>query len=69
MARAALGWNAKELAQRVGVAGNTINRFENGSDTYGDTLRKIQSAFEDAGITFIEGDDGAVGVMLKKRDE
>ena len=69
MARAALGWNAKELAQRVGVAGNTINRFENGSDTYGDTLRKIQRVFEEAGITFIDENGGGVGVRLKKGDE
>ena len=44
MARAALGWNIKELSSRVGVAANTISRFENGSDALGETLRKIRSA-------------------------
>ncbi len=53
MARAALGWNVKVLAEQVGVAANTISRFENGSDTYGETLRKIRRVFEDAGIIFL----------------
>ncbi len=69
MARAALGWNAKRLAEEVGVAANTISRFENGSDTYGDTLRKIRRAFEDAGIVFIDENGGGAGVRLRKRDE
>ncbi len=52
MARAALGWNVKVLAEQVGVAANTISRFENGSGRYGETLRKIRRVFEDAGIIF-----------------
>jgi len=68
MARAALGWGVKTLGEKVGVATNTISRYENGYDAYGETLRKIQRVFEDAGITFIEGKDGAEGVMVKKKD-
>ena len=68
-AAAALGWNIKELASRVGVAANTISRFENGSDALGETLRKIRRAFEEAGITFIDENGGGSGVRLKKRNE
>ena len=69
MARAALGWNVKKLASRVGVAANTISRFENGSDALGETLRKIRRVFEEAGITFIDENGGGPGVRLSKRNE
>lgn len=69
MARAAVGWGVRELAAKVGVAANTISRFENGSDTYGDTLRKIRHVFEDAGIVFIDENGGGAGVRLKNRSE
>ena len=38
MARAAMGWGVRDLAAKIGVAANTISRFENGSDAYGETL-------------------------------
>lgn len=69
MARAALGWGVKALGEKVGVAANTISRYENGYDAYGETLRKITRVFEEAGITFIEEEDGAEGVMVNKRPE
>ena len=69
MARAALGWSVKVLSERVGVAANTISRYENGSDALGETLRKIRRVFEEAGITFIDENGGGVGVRLKKREE
>jgi transcriptional regulator with XRE-family HTH domain len=69
MARAAMGWGVRDLAAKIGVAANTISRFENGSDAYGETLRKIRRAFEDEGIIFIDENGGGAGVRLKKRDE
>lgn len=69
MARAALGWGVRDLAAKVGVAANTISRFENGTDTYGETLRKIRRVFEDAGIVFIDENGGGAGVRLKDRSE
>ena len=69
MARAALGWNVKELASRVGVAANTVSRFENGSDALGETLRRIRRVFEEAGINFIDENGGGPGVRLSKRIE
>lgn len=68
MARAALGWGVRDLAAKAGVAGNTVSRFENGSDALGETLRKIRRVFEEAGITFIDENGGGPGVRLSKRD-
>ena len=69
MARAALGWGVRDLAAKVGVAANTISRFENGTDTYGETLRRIRRTFEDAGIIFIDENGGGAGVRLKNRSD
>ena len=69
MARAALGWGVRDLAAKAGIAGNTVSRFENGSDALGETLRKIRRVFEEAGITFIDETGGGSGVRLKKRNE
>ena len=69
MARAALGWGVRDLAAKAGIAGNTVSRFENGSDALGETLRKIRRVFEEAGITFIDENGGGPGVRLSKRNE
>ena len=53
MARAALGWSVHELGKRAGVAGNTVSRFENGSGAMVDTLERMQTALESAGVVFI----------------
>ncbi len=66
MARAALGWSVRELASRAGLAANTVSRYENGTDAYGETLTKIQRAFEHAGIIFIDENDEGSGVRLRK---
>jgi len=67
MARAALGWSVKDLAREAEVAANTVSRYENGADAYGETLLKLQRAFEAAGIQFIDENGGGVGVRLKSR--
>ena len=68
MARAALGWNVQDLAAKAGVAGNTVSRYENGTDAYGETLMKLQRALEAGGVSFIDEDDHAgPGVRLKKK--
>ena len=66
MARAALGWNVIETAERAGVAPNTITRYENGTDAYGGTLAKLRRAFEKAGLAFIDGNGEGPGVRFKK---
>jgi transcriptional regulator with XRE-family HTH domain len=67
MARAALGWTVKQLAEQSGVHKNTILRIEAGLASQSATLRIVQRTLEDAGIKFldaVEGVDG-VGVRLK----
>ena len=67
MARAALGWSVRELAAKAEIAANTVSRYENGADTYGDTLLKMQRVFEDAGIEFIDENGGGPGVRLRDK--
>ena len=67
MARAALGWGVRVLAEKAGITANTISRYENGADALGETLAKIQRALEAGGVEFINGD--APGVRLKGRQE
>lgn len=68
MARAALGWTVQDLAAEAGLAGNTVSRYENGTDAYGETLVKLQRALEAGGVDFIDEDDeGGPGVRLKKK--
>ena len=66
MARAALGWGVRDLANRAGVSPNTVSRFENGAGARVDTLGLIQYALERAGIMFVPADEaGGPGVRLK----
>jgi transcriptional regulator with XRE-family HTH domain len=67
MARAALGWGVRELAQKANLAPNTVSRFENGSGARVDTLAQIQEALEKEGVIFVPADDsGGPGVRLKR---
>ena len=67
MARAALGWSVHELGKRAGVSGNTVSRFENGSGAMVDTLVRMQTALESAGVVFIPADHtGGPGVRLRE---
>jgi len=67
MARAALGWGVRDLADRAGLAPNTVSRFENGRDARVDTLAQMQDVLERAGIIFVPADDaGGPGVRLRK---
>ncbi|WP_145679965.1 helix-turn-helix domain-containing protein [Azospirillum brasilense] len=58
-ARAVRGWTAKDLAEAVRTDGAgplspiTISRFENGADSRGETLRRIQTALEREGFEFL----------------
>lgn len=66
MARAALDWTLDDVAKAAGVHRNTVSNFETGK--YGgdpETLAKMRSAFEAAGLEFTNGD--APGVRLKKK--
>ena len=67
MARAALGWSVRKLAEVAEVDPNTVSRFENGTDARGSTLTKLQRALESAGVIFIDGNGEGPGVRLKKK--
>ena len=67
MARAALDWSVRKLAEAAEVDPNTVSRFENGSDARGSTLSKLQRALEAGGVIFIDGNGEGPGVRLKKR--
>src|SRR5215472_17566570 len=64
MARAALRWGVRELAERAGVTANTVTRIENGADAKQSTIDALQRALEAAGIEFTNGDQP--GVRLTK---
>jgi transcriptional regulator with XRE-family HTH domain len=67
MARAALGWGVRELSEKAGVATNTVSRFENGFGAMVETLIRIQSALENAGVIFIAANQaGGPGVRLRE---
>jgi predicted transcriptional regulator len=52
-ARGFVGWSIRDLSKIAGVAVNTVSRFENGAaDAQMETLVRIQTAFEDAGVEF-----------------
>jgi transcriptional regulator with XRE-family HTH domain len=60
MARAALNWTLKELADRAEINMNTISRYEGGGAMLSDTLEKIEKVFRAEGIVFID-EDGQLG--------
>jgi transcriptional regulator with XRE-family HTH domain len=64
MARAAVGWGVRELADRAGVTANTVTRIENGADAKQSTMDALQRALEAAGLEFINGEQP--GVRLRK---
>jgi transcriptional regulator with XRE-family HTH domain len=64
MARAAIGWGVRELAEKAGVTANTVTRIENGADAKQSTIDALQRALEAAGIEFTNGDQP--GVRLAK---
>ena len=52
-ARAALGWNVRQLGERADISFNTVSRFENGGDMLSANLDKVQRALEAGGIDFL----------------
>jgi transcriptional regulator with XRE-family HTH domain len=60
MARAAVGWGVRELAEKAGVTANTVTRIENGADAKQSTMERLQHALEAAGIEFTDGNQPGV---------
>lgn len=66
MARAAVGWGVRELAEKAGVTANTVSRIENGADAKQSTIDRLKEALEDAGVEFLDENGGGPGVRLRK---
>ncbi len=69
-ARSLLDWDQKELATRAGVGITTVKRLEARSGVVGgtmDTVVRLKSALEAAGIEFIGGTGDGPGVRLWKK--
>jgi transcriptional regulator with XRE-family HTH domain len=67
MARAALNWTVRQLAEATGLHRNTITNIEVGRYV-GDekSLKVIQTVLSRAGVEFIDEDGGGPGVRLRK---
>ncbi len=68
MARAALNWTVRDLAQATHLHRNTITNIETGrygGDTA--TLAAIEAVLRRAGVEFIDENGGGPGVRLRKR--
>ncbi len=67
MARAALGWGVRDLAERAGVTANTVTRIENGADAKQSTIEALRSlGMEGAGVEFVAEERGYVGVRVRE---
>ena len=70
MARAALNWSVRDLAEAAQIHRNTVTNIETGRYA-GDaaTLAAIISALKRAGAEFIDENGGGPGVRLRKRSQ
>jgi transcriptional regulator with XRE-family HTH domain len=70
-ARALLGWRQEDIAEAAKISVATIRRIESQEELLTgnvSTLLKIQAAFEQAGIQFINEDEmGGFGLRLAKK--
>lgn len=65
MARAALEWTTRQLADQANVGLNTVNRFERGADVRLSSVHKMQAALEAAGVEFTNGNTPGVRILPK----
>ena len=70
MARAALNWTVRDLAEETNLHRNTISNIETGK-YFGDeaTLATIEAVLKRAGVEFIDENGGGPGVRLRKRQQ
>ena len=61
MARIALNWSVKRLADQAHVSTNTIVRFERGEELKLRTVDDIRRTLESAGVQFLDGEYSGVG--------
>jgi len=70
-ARALLGWRQEDVAQAAKISVATVRRIESQEGPltgYVSTLVKIQEAFQQAGVQFIDDDElGGFGLRMAKK--
>jgi transcriptional regulator with XRE-family HTH domain len=66
IARKALGWSVRRLALAAGVSDSAVKRFERGDSRRATTVEAIQHALENAGVIFVDANDGGPGARLRK---
>ncbi len=67
LARTAIGWGVRDLAEAAEVSPDTVARLERGEVLRSDTLQKLRRTLEKAGVEFITENGGGPGVRLRKR--
>ncbi|MCO5156687.1 MAG: helix-turn-helix domain-containing protein [Aquamicrobium sp.] len=67
MARAALGWGVRDLAQAAAVSADTVSRLERGEELMPRTVQAIRTALEAAGVEFINDERGDGVVRLRDK--
>jgi transcriptional regulator with XRE-family HTH domain len=69
MARAALNWTVRDLAEATGLHRNTITNIEVGRYA-GDpnSISMIKAVLQKAGVQFIAENGGGPGVRLRKSE-
>lgn len=66
MARAAVGLSRPEFAAKANISVATLADFELGKRApYERTLRDVQEAFEELGVTFLENNEDGEGVRMR----
>ncbi len=67
MARIALEWGVRELAEAADVSTNTVTRFEKGDELKQRTVDAMRTAMEAMGIVFVKAGDivDGYGVTIK----
>jgi len=67
MARAALNWTVRDLAEAAGLHRNTVTNIEIGRYAgVPGTLATIEKVLKAAGVEFIDENGGGPGVRLRK---
>jgi transcriptional regulator with XRE-family HTH domain len=67
LARTAVGWGIRDLAEAAEVSPDTVARLERGEELRNETLLKLRRTLEKAGVEFITENGGGPGVRLRKR--
>jgi transcriptional regulator with XRE-family HTH domain len=68
MARAALGWTLKDLADRAKVNLNTISRYEAGNEILSGTMHKIEGVLRSEGVVFVDEDEDFQPAIRVRKD-